>query len=308
MARSPSQDLLTTALAAYDLQGSRYRLISDRENSIYKVDGDRSYMLRLGASDADRQHLRSEVSWLIAIRNDTNLLVPTPVPNASGDLITQVGNRCCVLFEWLEGEPVSQIMSPAIASQIGEMMATLHRHAEQYRPENSTSSRYDYNYYFGRESWWQTKAEQKLSESYQNLVPAIEKAQRLLKRLGELPKHFGMCHTDIHFSNVISSDDTFAVIDFENCGLTYYLTDLAVTEAEFRDYPNADRLIYYFRETYEAVRGYLPDSEEIRTASVLAGLLYLEWVFESENDGVREDKSEWIPSVISDIQQAMAAR
>jgi Ser/Thr protein kinase RdoA (MazF antagonist) len=258
------------------------------------------------SGDVNQRQLASEVEWLDAIRRDTDLLVPKPVPNRSGEAITHLGDRLCVVFEWLEGEPVSPIVSPKIASEIGKIMAILHRHAENYRPQNYQEPRFDPDYYFGTNSWWQTKAEQRLSGAdYRCLIPAVEKTKVLLDRLGTSPKHFGMSHTDIHFDNIIHAGETFAILDFGDCGLSYYLTDIAVTEAEFRDYPNADGLIRSFREAYEDTRGYFPEDEEIELGAVTAGLLYLEWVFETENDEVREAKAGWLPLVILDMQRSI---
>lgn len=88
--------------------------------------------------------------------------------------------------------------------------------------------------------------------------------------------------------------------------MSYYLVDIAVTEAEFQDYPKAETLIRHFRSGYQAIRGTIPSNEQIRTAGVMASLLYLEWLFESENDRVREDKAEWLPSIIADMQRAIS--
>jgi Ser/Thr protein kinase RdoA (MazF antagonist) len=145
--------IATHALAAYALENSRFQLVRDFENLIYKVCGDRLYALRICSNNVNQQQLKTEVYWLDAIRGDTDLLVPKPVSNKYGELITHVDNRLYVIFEWLEGEPVSQIMSPAAASRIGEMMASLHRHAEQYQPKNYQGSRFDYDYYFGNDAW-----------------------------------------------------------------------------------------------------------------------------------------------------------
>ncbi|MEB3357738.1 MAG: phosphotransferase [Synechococcales bacterium] len=295
-------DTVKAALLLYGLTDAKAQLLRDYENLVYQVEADQTYALRICSDDSDQEQLLTEVEWLAAIRAETDLLVPKPVPNQDGNWVSHVNGRMCVLFEWLAGEPVSEQMSGAIARRIGEMMATLHHHAEHYRPRHPVESRFDYDYFFGDQSWWQTRASQRLSEDYQSLLPAVKKAQDLLKYLGESPAHFGMSHTDIHFGNVLQKGDTLAIIDFGDCGLGYYLTDLAVTEAEFRDYPEADSLIQNFREGYRQVRGYVPNEKDIRTAAVMASLLYLEWVFESENDKVREDKAEWLPDIIADLQ------
>ena len=299
--------IANAALALYGLENATVQLMRNYENLVFRVDADRSYALRICPIGVDWCRLLTEINWLAAIRHDTDLLVPKPLPNRNGDLVSQVDDRACVLFEWLAGEPVSKMMSPAIAYRIGMMMAKLHRQAEQYQPENDSGPKFDYDYFFGNRSWWQLKAKEQLSQEYQSLLPAIERAQALLKHLDELPKYFGMTHTDIHFSNVICDGGALALIDFGDCGLGYYLTDIAVTEAEFRDYAEADTLIRSFRTGYEAARGHIPSNAQIAIATVIASLLYLEWFFESESQEVREDKAPWLPTIIADMQRAAIA-
>lgn len=211
-------DIAKAALAFYGLENAPIRLLRDYENWVYKVEAERTFALRISPRNGSRQQWLTEVTWLAAIRNDTDLLVPKPVANRDGDFVSQLGNRLCVLFEWIEGEPVSQQMSPAIATRIGEMMAMLHQHAEHYRPQDYVGMRFDCSYYFGDRSWWQTRARERLSQDYQSLLPPVKKARELLEYLGELPQHFGMSHTDIHFGNAIRNGDDFAIIDFGDCG------------------------------------------------------------------------------------------
>lgn len=293
---------LTTALALYGLDSASTELIRDYDNLVYRVEAKQVYALRICPLNLTQARIKSEVDWSIALTHDTDLLVPKPVLNQQGKLISQLGDRFCVLFEWLEGEPVSRNMSLEVASQIGKLMAKLHQHASSYSPNNYDGDRYNYNYFFGSASWWQLKAEKRLTYSYQSLILAIKRAKRLIKSLEESSEQFGMIHSDIHFSNVIKDREKYAIIDFSDCGMGYYLMDIAVTEAEFKDYIKAKELIAAFRSSYRNHRGYFPDPEYVRTFEVMSSLLLLEWIFESDNEKVRDDKAKWLPSIINTIQ------
>ncbi len=96
---------------------------------------------------------------------------------------------------------------------------------------------------------------------------------------------------DLHFGNIIRDREQYAIIDFGDCGMGYYLMDIAVTEMEFKDYSNAERLISTFREGYRERRGFFPRSEDVRTFEVMDSLLLLEWILESNSERIWQDKA-----------------
>lgn len=293
---------VATFLEQYNLQSAPTTVMRDLGNLVLRVDAEKTYALRICTPDTSRQRLHTEVEWLAALRRDTDLLVPKPVANRRGNLVSEVEGRLCVLFEWLEGSPVSDSLSTTIASAIGEMAAKLHHHALHYHPTHYEGKRFNHDYFFGNDSWWQLRAEQHLGgDTIARLQPALARVSTLIKSLGEDPKHFGIIHSDIHFSNVISSGDHHAIIDFGECALGYYLMDIALTENEFRDYEEGEAFITAFRHAYEATYGSFPDPAHIRQVQVLSDLLFLEWVFESPNPKVREQKMQWVESTLENI-------
>lgn len=296
-------EMVHAALAFYELGDVQVELLRDYENLTYRVDAARPYALRICAATADPDHLQAEVNWLATIRAQTDLLTPKPILNREGALISPVQDRLCVLFEWLEGQPVSREMSPSVARQIGVIMAKLHQQAAHYQPEDFAGTWYDYDCFFGPKSWWSTQAPMRLPDDYARMATAIEKIKALLQTVGTSAQHFGMIHSDIHFGNVLRTPDGLAIIDFGDCGMGHYLLDMAVTEAEFQDYDDADSLIERFRDGYRSVTGAVPNGEDIRLFGILASLLFFEWVFESENEQVYQDKSEWLPGMIEEIQR-----
>lgn len=300
---------LIKALTIYGLKDADVKLIRHYDNLIYRIKTKKVYALKICSPKINKKQLDQEVEWLSALLRDTNLLVPKPIPDKQGNLISKIEDRYCVLYEWLEGERVSQIMSSKIARQVGEMMAKLHLHASNYdsgdRLKNSTHDKaldcFDGDYFFGSNSWWQTKAKEQLPNDFEKMIPAVEKAKHLIESLSKSPDQFGMIHSDLHFSNIIYNGEKFAIIDFGDCAMGYYLMDIAVTETEFKDYSNADQLIPAFRESYQSCRGYFPSSEDVRTFEVMNGLLFLEWIFESKSQQVKADKAKWISQIIETI-------
>lgn len=101
--------------------------------------------------------IRSELLWLSALRRDTDLVVPEPVPSKDGSLLTVVETegvpqpRCCVLFRWIPGRFLNAGLSPLALGRMGTLMARLHQHAQQFTlPEGFVRPRLDGESQFSR--------------------------------------------------------------------------------------------------------------------------------------------------------------
>src|SRR5262245_25988595 len=83
--------LAERALGAYGLGGARLAALTNSENMTFRVDapdGER-YVLRIHRPNRKSvAAIRSELLWLAALRRDTDLIVPDPVPSADGALVT----------------------------------------------------------------------------------------------------------------------------------------------------------------------------------------------------------------------------
>jgi len=269
-------DILNSFLVLYNLQNSNSILISNRINIVYKIEANnQAYTLKICSPKAELTPLINEVEWLQAIREDTNLLVPRPLPNQQGQMISQLEDRFCILFEWLDGEPIPQYMSIEVARQIGEMMAQLHLHASKYSPKKDIVNRLDNDYFFGSSSWWETTAQEYLLDSYQDFVPAANKAKKHLKSLNKFPEHFGLIHSDIHLNNLIIKGNSLRIIDFGLCSLGYYFMDIALIVLQLKRYRNGEQLISSFRKGYQSLRECFPSSEDLKIFEVMLGLCSL---------------------------------
>lgn len=283
------------------------KLLRALGNWVVKVEADKNYVLRICQPDKTTQRLIVELEWLQALQQESNLTVPQPVMTRTGEVIIQIADRLCVMFDWIEGEPVSRTMSSNVAVAIALAMAQLHQHALVYSPKKYVGPKYDLNWLCGADSWWQTQARDDVgNQIYCQLVPAIEKAEDVMSRLGEGEEQFGLIHSDLHFANVLKSNEGYAVIDFEGCALGHFLFDLAVTEMEFMDYSNGEMYIRKFRETYSKERGIAINDDNANAFKIAVGVAFLEWVFTDPNPKVRQEKSQWIPETIQRMIQLAA--
>jgi hypothetical protein len=82
--------------------------------------------------------IHEELQWLLALRRETALIVPTPVPARDGSLIQEIAvsgeptPRQCVLFHWVPGDFRPDTLTPGDLQGVGAFMAQLYSHAAQF--------------------------------------------------------------------------------------------------------------------------------------------------------------------------------
>ncbi|WP_256997550.1 phosphotransferase [Gloeobacter morelensis] len=272
----------------------------------------RRYALRVCEPQVSAAQLQTELDWLQALKRDTDLCVPTPVTSVQGNLVTASIDESavqwwCVLFDWIDGEPVSRQMSEQAAARVGELAAELHLHARRWTPNVPSHiglRQFDPTWLAGPASWWASgRALAALGRpTWQALDRAVQLAVEAMQDLGESSEVFGLIHSDLHFGNILVTEGGYAVIDFDGCALGHYLFDLAVIEAEFLDYPMAEAYIAAFRNSYScASKSSTLSPQLLQRFSVPAAVVFLEWVYTSPNPAVREDKLSWVPVVVEQI-------
>ncbi|MEH2452958.1 phosphotransferase enzyme family protein [Nostoc sp.] len=162
--------LALSVLAQYNVGAAQLVFLGHSENVTFRVDtrdGENSAtfkVLRIHhpiAQLSDRiwqQHavIESELMWLTALHQDTDLVVPYPLQNLSGTFITSVAiddtsaTLNCTLPNWVNGSPLDSEPTPTQARRVGELMAQLHQHTSLWelpsgftsRDQNTTGSNY----------------------------------------------------------------------------------------------------------------------------------------------------------------------
>ena len=198
------------------------------------------YLLRVhDAIYQTSEYIASEMEWLRALREDTDLAVPEPVPNVHGTFMTEAyatdvsEPRVCSLLRWMNGRAYRHA-SPNRLTAIGEVMAQLHNHAEGWRPPPGfTRRRLDWDGLLGDESGFDVSPERvwkSQPDSYVELFETVsEKIKAAIRELGDGPEVFGLIHADLHTSNLLFYGNETRVIDFDDSGFGYWVYDMAVS-------------------------------------------------------------------------------
>lgn len=135
--------LARAALAEYDLQITGLRLISNGWNGVFRVDtrdGPRVIRVSRPIPGAAERSVASEVEFMRALADGTDVAVPPVVRNRAGELVTVAAAdgvpepRECVVFGWIGGSDLAERRSAASWRKLGELMGTMHAFAGGWTP------------------------------------------------------------------------------------------------------------------------------------------------------------------------------
>ncbi len=285
-------DLIADALARFGVAGAlRVTFVRHGENTTYRVaDGDgRRYALRVHRPGYQTpEAIRSELAWMESLRC-SGVRTPAPVPGRDGDPLQTAAagtgcTRTAVLFEWLDGVPLSAVGEVEPWTKLGELMARVHAQARVWRrPVWFTRPAWDADALVGDEPRWGAPDPGHVFDTGDRA--ALETCRRevraRLAAIGRGPDRFGLIHGDLGFENVLVSDDgSVAIIDFDDSGDGWYGHELAVAlyphqgTGGFRE--RRDALVAGYRRV-----GDLPEEliAELPTFLMVRRIQTLGWVF-----------------------------
>ena len=276
------------ALDAYPLVDPELRFIADEENATFRVDatapdGRDRFLLRVhrparhGRNVDSAAAIASELDWLMALRAETELLVPAPFRTIDGKLTMVAASpdvpepRMCSVLRWMDGRVHSAAPRPVHLRRLGSVMARLHNHAGHWRvPPGFVRIRWDWETFFGdtmvyggigAADVWDLLPDD-LRRRFARVAWGM---RRVMTRLGEDGGVFGLIHADLHLDNALFWRDEVKVIDFDDCGFGYWLYDIAVSLWELRD-----------RNDYEDFRSALIDGYTRHRPLPPGGLAHLD--------------------------------
>jgi Ser/Thr protein kinase RdoA (MazF antagonist) len=100
-----------------------------------------------------------------------------------------------------------------------------------------------------------------------------------LARYGRGPEHYGLVHADIRLANLLVDGGDVRVIDFDDCGFSWFMYDFATTVSFVEDHPRVPELRAAWVEGYRSVAPLDPaDEAELETFVMLRRLLLVAWI------------------------------
>jgi Ser/Thr protein kinase RdoA (MazF antagonist) len=241
---------------------------------------------RVGYSSTEE--IRSELAWIFALRQAGAVETAQPIAGRDGELVQRLVSpagrldRDAVAFERLPGAEPGQDDALPWFERLGQVTAKLHRHARIWRlPAGFRRKRWDLAAMIGPAAYWGPwRAAMGLDAAgIRVFEAALALIERRLDTYGVGPERFGLVHADLRLANLLADGERLCVIDFDDCGFSWFMYDFASGVSFIEDDPKLGALLDAWLEGYRQVAPLAPaDAAEIPTFVMLRRILLCAWL------------------------------
>lgn len=232
-------DLARHALSLYGIPGNAgIDLLSHSENTVFKISDPRTpvpTVMRIHRPNYQtRNAIQTELDWMNALNAD-GIGTPQAVAGLDGACLQDVtldpvGKRTVALFKWIDGSFPDESNLASSMRRLGRLSARMHVQSKQWqRPAYFERMAWDHQGTIGRAAHWgQWEDAPGLQPDHRSVLQQTEKL--LCERLdafGKTPDRFGLIHADLRVANLLVDGDETHIIDFDDCGLGWFLHDMA---------------------------------------------------------------------------------
>lgn len=267
------------------------RMINLSENATYLVDDPgtgRGGVLRVHREDYHtRPAIESEIDWLTAVRDESGVDTPVVVPSEDGERVVTAEvagvERHAVLFEVAPGTEPDEFDVPLESFEtLGQITARMHQHARSWQPPTGfTRFSWDWPSSLGENPrWgrWQDGIGVHTQEE-RILGAAADLVRERLDAYGQGPDRYGLAHADLRLANLLVHDGQVTVIDFDDCGFTWYLYDFGTAVSFLEDDPRLPEWQQAWLRGYRTIAPVSAEDEDmLATFVMLRRLLLVAWM------------------------------
>ncbi|KAA8733273.1 phosphotransferase [Acinetobacter qingfengensis] len=257
-------ELLCLAEQAMRLYPAKYQgqvqLLCQSENATFLITtATERYALRIHRPNYHQKHeIESELKWLDAL-NDYGVAVPQAILSEQGERVQTISLsndviRYAVLFEWIEGEMPTTEVDPQAFRQLGQINAKLHNHSKAWQyPDNFQRIIWNHETMVSPQGHWGDWRHATHLNRNDHIVieETIQRIDHELKDFGKSSDRYGLIHADLRLTNLLLQNDRIGVIDFDDCGMSWYMHDLAAAISFNEHYAAAPEWIENWIEGYE---------------------------------------------------------
>jgi Ser/Thr protein kinase RdoA (MazF antagonist) len=285
--------LARTCVSRYELtRSTEVKMLNLSENATFLVEdaqaGIRS-ILRIHRPWYHTENaIRAELKWISALRGHPEIYTAEPIRGIDGDFVQVLDHaavpepRYAVMFSFLQGREPDPC-DTASFQQLGAVTAHLHKQTEAW-PDAAQLERHTWDLdsmFFGPNPLW---------GRWQDGVGVRGRRAQVLEKLamhihdrlttyGKERHRFGLIHADLRLANLLVHEGRVQVIDFDDCGYSWYMYDLASALSFIEDHPRVPALIDAWLCGYRSVRKLSEaDVELIPTFIMARRLLLVAWV------------------------------
>jgi Ser/Thr protein kinase RdoA (MazF antagonist) len=241
---------------------------------------------RVGYSSAEE--IRSELAWMNALRRDGVIETAAAIPGTDGDDVQVLASRTgaparfAVAFERLPGTEPDSRDAVHWFERLGELTALMHRHAKSWPlPAGFRRKRWDFDAMVGPQGFWGPwRSAIGLDQAgIVVLENALDVIRLRLERFGQGADVFGLVHADLRLANLLADGTRLRIIDFDDCGFSWYLYDFATAVSFIEHEPNVPDLLQAWLRGYCRQMPLRAEARaEIPTFVVLRRILLTAWL------------------------------
>ncbi|GEN35216.1 phosphotransferase enzyme family protein [Aneurinibacillus danicus] len=288
--------LAKEALGKYSVSShATVRLLNYSENITYLVENTDNPMrtiLRLNRPGYhSKKELEAELIWIKAILESSTIVVPEPIAGINGEYVQviatdKLGNPYhCVMFSFLAGNAPDEENEQGLVlefEKLGEITALLHNQSQEWIGSNPINRpTWDFETMLGtKPKWGRWQDGIAVTPDRKILFQKVSKIiKKRLTRFGKSSDRFGLIHADLRLANLLVEDGIIKVIDFDDCGFSWYLYDLATALSFIEHKEYVPDLIQAWLSGYKKIRSISVEEEaEIPTFIMLRRLLLVAWI------------------------------
>jgi len=285
--------VVEAALAEYEVSDRvTYKLINVSENSTYRVDDPATGLaaaLRVHRPNYhSRDEIESELMWIDALRQSRVVNTPAPIAGRDGARVRTIKvegggpGRHVSLFGWLSGSAPSADadLTPNFGI-LGGLAAKMHLHGIGWqRPANFRRFTYDDEAALGKALWGRWQDAPGIGAPERGILARADaEIRRRLAEYGRATDRFGLCHNDLRLANLLIDGDRLSVIDFDDCGFSWFLNDFATAVSFMEGDPRIGEWLAAWLDGYARHRPLSQADRDIaKTLVMLRRLLLTGWV------------------------------
>jgi len=264
------------------------------ENQIYLIDdhhSNRRYVIRINSGRLayhNREQIHSEMMWLDALGTDTDITVPKVLAAKDGSWVQELRlpgkdqPSYAVAYSFLDGvEPPENELAEGF-ERLGTISAQMHSHAKRWIPPSEfTRPIWTPDAILTDQlSWGDWREGVNINADALNVLQRAEAAiYRRLEDADVGPENYGLIHADLRLANLLIDGKTTAIIDFDDCGVGWYLFDLAGALSFLEEREDIGDLIGSWIRGYQKVADIPADADVmIPTLIMLRRIQLIGWL------------------------------
>jgi Ser/Thr protein kinase RdoA (MazF antagonist) len=229
----------------------------------------------------------SELAWIQALIASEAVATPRPLAMTDGSLLGAFEDegelRHVAAFEFMSGvEPEASADSVPWFRRLGAISARLHDHTRDWaRPGASQRKTWDFHAMLGsRPLWGDWRAGLGLDMAGQALLERTARVlERRLRDYGQDSGRFGLIHADLRLANLLVDGERLSIIDFDDCGFSWFMYDFAAAVSFFEDDPVVPALQEAWLEGYRTVATVAAEDEAMMPVFLmLRRILLTAWI------------------------------